>query len=356
MMRQIERATRLMAAVPDHVRLFVLAAVGFVSVALPMLLRDGLDDWHVVSAVVSYPSHGFVRRGLAGTVLRPFLSDADDARVALVALGVVAGVLLAWLLSLLVSMLDDPLQRNALVVAAVPVFTQLGRVVGHEDGLILATLAAVALLLLRGRVLPAVGVLVVGALVHEIALLYGGVLFLAAARTGRLRRVELVAVAVTTVGLASTLLTLGRFEAGHEEFMSRLLPGTPTDFGGIFTRSEPWTGSLADGLADVAFYLGTPPGIVSSILLALVLFVTARALVSRGFPVIAVAALAATLALSVVAIDYNRWLVFHGFVTLLLLALVGRLPRIGDRGVFALGLVLLVLGPAGGAVPLPRWN
>lgn len=334
----------------------LVALLGFGISLTVRLLGPGIHRWHEVTFLVDYASHGFVRRGLLGTVLAPWLSTPDDVELVLVATAVCSAAVVAWLLVRLGRGLETDQERNALVLAAALLFSQFGFVAGHQDAVVVAALVGAALLLQRERAIPAVVVLVIGGLVHEVTLLFACVLLVAAARAGLLARRTLVVAATSVVAAGLALLTLGRFEGSHEQFVARLPAGTQTDFGSLLRRTEPWTGSPLEGFEDVAHYLTTSPGLIAGGLLLLLVVESSRLLAKRELGLLAAVLPLPTLAIASVAIDHNRWFVLHATTLLLLLVLTGRsVPEVSREWVLPLVVLLLVVGPWGVAVPLPRW-
>ena len=158
-----------------------LAALGLLW-AFGVTLGRGLrrpNDWAEAHWLISY-NFGFIKRGLAGSLLAPFLSPTPA--VAETTIAVVVSLLTALLCAALVALCWSILRRcgfSADAVLAVAVFAtspfvvMTGHLNGYLDGpIILLSVLAIGLVW-RGRLWAAALVLIVGLLVHETILLIG---------------------------------------------------------------------------------------------------------------------------------------------------------------------------------------
>ncbi|MBI1274138.1 MAG: hypothetical protein GC131_08680 [Alphaproteobacteria bacterium] len=116
--------------------------------------------------------HGFVRRGLAGTLAKPFLSDpaatTDFIAAATIAVNMLAVAGVAVLLLIVWRGRDRALfAAFAIFVATTPMLPYLMPYDGALDGFILALCTAATLALMRGHAWVFAALFAIGALVHE---------------------------------------------------------------------------------------------------------------------------------------------------------------------------------------------
>ncbi|ROO24753.1 hypothetical protein SAOR_14235 [Salinisphaera orenii MK-B5] len=327
---------------------------------------------------VDYVAHGFVRRGLVGTLLSPL---PDPVRgIAALAFGVAVA---AGLIAVMTRMLRtaraclapaDARGLTALVVASPATFLAFGYDFARYDQLNLLLAAAAVWLVRRQRVWAAAAVCVLALLVHEAFLFYGVPLVLAAAgaaahasdaapaaqfRRALTRGAPVLVACVPTVAV---IMVFGRYEPGHDALAASLAEHlTPANRNALFVwlrDSDAAAGYVAGRLGqglfsplEVGLLMATVGGIVAA-------FVATYRANARRLDLWALVPLG-VLPLFAVGVDYARWL---GVAWMLALAVVvlqvrdGRFTRL-PRGLSGRWPWLLALaGPLGtvGGLPLLR--
>lgn len=359
----------------------LLLAVGFGVQFVAALAAGDLRVFSGFNALhfhVDYVTHGFVRRGLVGTLLWPF-PEAVRGMVALVfgvavAAGLVA-VATGTLRAVRVHLAPAAARGlSALVVASPASFLAFGYDFARYDQLNLLLAAAAVWLVRRQRVWAAAAVCVLALLVHEGFLFYGVPLVLAAVgmaanapgaalpaqlRRALIRGAPVLAVSVVTV---AAVMVHGRYEPGHDALAASLAEHlTPTNRNALFVwlrDSDAAAGYVAGRLRQGLFSpleVGLLAATAGGIAVALVAVYRANA---RRLDLWALVPLG-VLPLFAVGVDYARWL---GLAWVLALAVVmlqmreGRFTRL-PRGLAGRWPWLLALaGPLGtvGGLPLLR--
>lgn len=329
------------------------AAAAYCAGVVVRLARLGLDPWVVTDYGVSYQRMGFIRRGLIGSVLDAVEVGPGAVDAVVVGVSIVTALTTLVMLDRLLAVVPTVGQQRFLLVAAVPVFSQIGWDLGRTDMLLLPVVIAAALLGRSGRVVW-VAPLVISGLVHEHVLLWLLVLLVAGVLLGWTtpRTTAIPVIAVLVIG--AVLLVAGPFEAGAQQFVARL-PSWVPEVEILMPRAAPWTGSLADALSHVRAYIALGAHVsVLTLLAAVVVAVTT--LRRRLSGAVAAVAVVPVLLLALVGVDYMRWAFWLLFVTGALLAVARSLPEIPRERVVPTVMVLLVLGAFGTFVPLPYWT
>lgn len=332
---------------------FAVAAIERVAEAI---LTDGpyyeSRDRMLTQFFVNYADHGFAKRAVIGTLLKPVTGRLDAPEH--FAFGLMVAVSLAALGGAIVLTQrylphrEDAdavaILRCALAVGSLGVM-QIAHDLGRFDWINLALLAVSVTAVARGRPWLAAGICALAILIHEAFAVYGAPLVVAlgwqAARQGRgaaLARVLPVILAATVAGLAVLLfgnseaaVGIGRgsggyvWERGLFEFAGHLGPRE------VVLLTLYW-GALA------AFYFGLTGGRPGLLLLAAV----------------------SPLALNLLGIDHARWLALAFYAMLFNLAArwhaLGRPLSAPSPAARRAGYLLcLPLGPIGVVEPLAWW-
>ncbi len=340
---------------PAAVTLGITAAASFGLGLLVRFTRYGAEPL-VTEHLVSYQSHGFVRRGLVGTLVHPLVSTRTDVIVAMLAVSTLGSVALCWLLLRFSRSLSDPGQAWFVLASSATVYAQLGWDYGRVDVLVLAVLVALWITLGSGpnSVLPT-ALVVIGGLVHEMTLLWAAALLggagLARAATWRELRRPAAAIGVTGAGL----LLGGGFEGTDDAFIAAM----PVELAGAGTavlgRAAPWTGDIGTGVASVARLVDLVEPL-DWVVLPLVAAVCAVVVGRRLGPAAVAITLLPAVALASVGIDHVRWAFLLAFLTVLQLAQVGALPRWEPARATLMAALFTVAGAWGLMTVLPYWR
>lgn len=324
------------------------------------------DPFHFREWVLTY-DHGFVRRGLVGTIAQAVSPSGFIRQDVVTAVGVTIGMLLvAVMVAVALRLSDGDVGRGALAVAVMfsaVGFPALGANVARVDHLVMLAGAAAAVTTAtswRGRHLAASGLLAVAVLAHPaaIALVVVWVAAYTLWQAGVRAAVTVVALpaAVTVAGILSSPQVPA--DVMHAAAMARTdvaFPFQPADvlywstterFAAGMQWAWPANGPIMFFLTAVA---ALPVG-VACWRVAAEQGVRWGRLPIRGRALAAAAAV--PMLLSVTAVDYGRWAVFAGLeltvATLLLIRRHGDGTPLGTRGWVAVGAVpvcALVSGP-----------
>jgi len=294
---------------------------------------------------VNYVDHGFAKRALIGTLLRPVLNAVEQPELwafwAMVGLNLAGFAGLLWLVRRCLP--HDAggglpaILRAAFAIGSVGV-VQIAHDYGRFD-LINYGVALLALwCVLRGRVVPAGLACVAGVLIHEAFVIYAAPLVVAAARAGlpperRVRAAGVVALAAGIAGLAILF-------CGSSETAAGLQIGT-----GAYVWQR--------GLIEINWTL---PWYQAAILAGYWLILLALLAKSRAAPAgrhdLTLLAALSPLALNLLGIDHGRWLGIGFLVAIAALVLRNRLagaawPDLSRSQKRLAALLALPLGPHG---------
>lgn len=354
---RVEQASSVSAASSTRPGLAVVVVllVSFASGVVVRTVQAGLGQGLVTEHLVGYVSHGFVRRGLLGTIVGPFLDERADVVASMLLVGSCGVALLALLLRRLVRRLDDPGQRWTVAAVAGSVGVQLGWDLGRPDVLVLVVLVALWLVV-DGRRSPVLAtvLLVAGGLAHEMTLLWGTSLLVAAALGGRVdwRWLGVPMIGAGSVGLA--VVMAGSYTGTPAAFIAAMPvipPALPSEF---VPRAAPWTSGPMAGVESVQAWARIVSVVDVAVLPAVL--VTCFVLLRRALgPAVASTAVAPAVVLATVGIDHPRWAFLLAVTTVLHLALHRRLPSLGESEAWATAGVLMVLGAWGNLAVLPYW-
>ena len=336
-----------------------LAALAFVA----GLARNAADvaargqwidlDWKLAQFTISYTDFGFVKRGLAGTLLHPLFTALSGHATAqkLAVLALDAATLVAFLMlarALIARMPGDWGGWLRLLLLASPLgVMQWGYDLGRLDHLNALLLALALWLLMRGQAAACGLTMGAAVLVHEAALFYALPAVLAAialrpADAGQ--RLRLLALTATPALAAAALVFLrgNVTDPALIPALQALGPGAS-----VWQRAvwEPAGDLSTKNLGLMVLYLA---GLAVAFLPALARLYGPAAL-----------ALAAPLALFALGIDYFRWIHLTGMLaaTMLVAGILMRpdlrLPAIAPLPRLALACLALPLGPIGITLGLP---
>jgi hypothetical protein len=187
--------TLAVGLVSRHFRKFALVAyliVAFervyITVLDPRLLYTG-RDWQPTQYFVNYIDHGFAKRALIGTLLRPLAVWSGDPKLVMlgvmVAISAIGVALVVWLVDrTLPHRADAPAGMGAMLRCAIaigsPGVLQIAHEYGRYDILGFLLLAAALALVARGRAWAAMLACVAAILIHEAFAVYGLPLVMAA--------------------------------------------------------------------------------------------------------------------------------------------------------------------------------
>lgn len=335
----------------------VIVGVGLLCfvVAAAVDATRGYNSWIVVDHLVSYRSHGFLRRALVGSLVEPWIDDLDDVRISFLVVSAVGALALTALLVAVARRLDDDGQRWTAVPVTAWLLTTVGSEPGRTDAIVLPLLVALWLWADDDGP-PVVGALLLAsaALVHEIGLLWGIAIVVAAASTGRLAAARAATVGAVGVVVGAVLLLAGGFDGSDEQFLDRLTLRPPLADRLIIDRSAPWTGSPADGFASVRTWVDHS-ATVDVVLLPVVALVCAVVLWRRVGGVVAVVTVGPAALLALVGVDHLRWATLLIAITLLQLAFARAWPRMRSVAALTVAGALALLGPIGVAQAFPYW-
>lgn len=333
----------------------VAIALGCSAIGLGVRLsRFGIGPL-VTEHLVGYSTHGFVRRGLVGTLAGPWLETHADIVVSMVTLSLLGGATLCLLLIRLCDRLHDPAQAWFVVAATATIYSQLGWDYGRVDVLVLTMLTALWIAVDRGtRPHLLAAILVAGGLAHEMALLWGGALLTGAAVAGKTAWRELRLPAITAFGLGAALLLTGGYEGSPSAFVAAMPVEPPAGSGGGVGRAAPWTAGTATGFASVREW-ASAAGPVDLGILPVVTVVSVAALRRSLGLTVAVVTVSPAVLLALVGVDHSRWAFLLAFVTMLQLAHVHAVPRLDEVRARATASVLAIVGAWGHIVAIPYW-
>jgi len=297
-----------------------------------LLTADSPILYHAAVLGFNYVDFGFVRRGLAGTLLWPFGSRlllgaavfhmVSAALLAAVACRYQAGLRRPWSLTLV----------YALVIVALTM--RWAEDAGRTDLLVAALIGLAAMALIAGRVVPAFACLGVGLAVHETAYLFGVPMLAGVWLAGRISRpiparswAAGAAVIVATLAIYSALDHLPHADRQTmvDTVRSRLPRHEYVDWaiyfavaGGRGVRM-----AICQNAGDPAFAVHLFCGLAAIALCALVL----KERSGPSWPALLIVSVPPVLFLSVVANDMSRWTVFGAFNIWLLAAAHAHQPH-----------------------------
>ena len=316
-------------------------------------LVDIVSPYNLAILSFDYLHHGFIRRGLAGTIVALLGGGQDHAAAALLFF-FLSAIWLAVPLVVLMRRLEARTPWSSLwpalvLVASPQLFWGWGQDLARADMLVEGFVAWAAIAALDRRYRVAAALLAAGALSHETALFYGvalvGAIWWIDQRAGRTTWRQGAAAVGVLAGLLVATALAQRWSGdphGAVQAILRRYPGS-TDavyftFGGTRSILVSICGSyLKPGFA---FFLGG----IFAILLCYVPVLLYRG--PRSWLFFAMAALLPMTALSVVAIDYGRWLVFavaNAWIGHVVLRLREVEPTTASRRGYAVAGVLLAI-------------
>jgi hypothetical protein len=292
--------------------------------ALNLAVTQGnVGAYNRATLALNYQEHGFIRRGLGGTLLEwvdssPLAACVDQ----LLVLHLLSAIWLTIPLVLLVRrMMDQDWRRGAwfaLLLAASPqLFMAWGGDLGRIDMFIGGCLAWGVLAVLHQRLWVAVGSLLLGFLAHETSILYGVPLLAALHlhRHGRAGLRTMYLPAAVLIG-GTFLIAIGNFaltSASSQDIVNSIVrsqaPSKERDFAAYVAvdSAKGLVTSLCRGVGKAAtpFYLAWALGLIA--LYAWLLWVRFKKALVLPY---ALATVLPFVMLSLVAIDYGRWLSF----------------------------------------------
>lgn len=303
----------------------------------------------------NYVDHGFVRRGLVGTLLRPVTGVVDAPQYLvfwiMVALNLAALAGILWCVARFLQPVGPGRDGIALLRAALAVgslgVVQVAHDLGRFDMLNLALLVLALSFVLRQRLVSAGLVGTVAVLIHEGFAVYGAPLLLAsgwhvlAPKVGAMRAVRGILIPLCMMTAASFAVMYW----GNSDAAASMDHGN----GGYV-----WDRGLVE-------FNRTLSGLQIAVLTAYMLAtLSVLCWFYRGarFDLMLIAGLC-PLALNFLGIDHARWLTLVFFVLLILAGLRLRLglPLNAPARLSRIGLCLLCLplGPMGVVAPLSWW-
>lgn len=351
-------AGRLFSFVSRHFRVFALLSYS-VAVAERIYANSGEGGaiydpfrWKLTQYFVNYADHGFAKRAVIGTLLRPFTRLFDDPQILAFALMVAMNLgslaLILWLVPRFIPHRDGPPDLAVMLRAALVLGT-LGLVqvvydLGRFDMPVIALGLGVLALGLRGWNVSAGLVAGLAVLVHESFVVYLLPLILAllwqatAQRGGVRAAVYGVLPTILIAGCAAVLV----LALGNSDAVAQIPYGQ---------GHEVWTRGLIEVLPNL-YRWETAVLLLywAAVLVALFLFSRGNGV---GIDLVLVASLAPVL-LNLFGIDQARWLALGFWVVLISTAAqascLGRTwPELTLWQRRALYLLCLPLGPAGAA-------
>ncbi|WP_172299572.1 hypothetical protein [Pseudoruegeria sp. HB172150] len=312
-----------------------------------------MRDWMITQYVVNYFEHGFVRRGLVGTLFHPFVMLAEDpALTAAIASWIVFFATSAAALVLADRALPHAEAetpdlrhglRTALAVGCLGA-VQVGYDQGRFDLLNMLLLAAALALVLRDRPLLAGAALTIGVLVHSAILFYGLPLAIVAQFLRSGKRWQ----SLLPLLLLPAIVVVAIFLFAESERAAGITVGNGTNA---------WD-------REVLFFDFALSWYVTALLVAFYLAVFALFLwfyrANRRRPDLLFLAVLAPLGLNLFGDDYGRWLVFTFYAAAMVIWLQTsrfgfRLPVLDRSGWWICLLLCLPIGPVGVNYIFPWW-
>jgi hypothetical protein len=349
--------------------------VGFLSAHGPAGFEIRLYNHALL--VPNYADNGFIRRGLGGTIA--YLLDGGSnahSGVSLALFHLLCAMFLAVPLALLLRRLAARGDRQwpwfALFLAASPqLFWGWSSDAGRADMLVVGFIAWSLVAILDGRFWLAALVLVTGSLAHETAIIFGGPLLVGLWFVAHRRGTASLGQGATALLLLSGLLALSMIaQAAWSDDLAGIAAtvhaglGLPAIVAGVVVPLNPadfatflnWAGPAAPRatLCGAATEKSLPFVVASSVIVLLLNFrvLGDRTLLMKG--VFAFTALFPMIFISIVAVDWGRWLMFAvanawlAAVAVRLMAVETGPPETRRDLAISLGIlaVLFAMGPA----------
>jgi hypothetical protein len=307
--------------------------------------------------VPNYLEHGFVRRGLGGTVyaLTEWFGGGRGGNAR--SFQLVCAIWAAVPLMLLVRRLSRTqgsrwLWLSLVLLAAPQLFWGWTRDIGRSDMLVAGFIAWSLLFALQGRYVLAVLPLVAGTLAHETATIYGFPLLVALGfldyRAERSTPTRLLAAAVLmAVSLALVLTAQLALSAPPERLAAAILDGGSQQIGAA-QAAYATIGGMRAITAFLCQSYGRPatPLFLLANVGVLALYVPVFLLWSRqGVLMVAFTALLPMATISLIGVDYGRWemfAVFNAWLTAVALQIRGVEPAGVSRTSYVLAAVALL--------------
>ncbi|MBU3077180.1 hypothetical protein [Sphingomonas quercus] len=305
----------------------------------------------------NYVENGFIRRGLGGTLME-LLRDAGLAQPA-AGYQLLTAILLVVPLTLLLSALARRGGRSwlwfgALLVMSPQLFLGWGTDFGRGDMLTISFIAWAAVALAHRRHWLAVAALLAGTLAHETALFYGVPLVAAFAwrdhRTGRLTLRQAAGLAALLMGGVAVLILAQRLLGDSKARIAEtILAHDPVEGASAAYMTVGGLRTLFSS-ACISFGTGHAPFMIASCVVVLALYMAILLPGSRrDLALLAFVSFLPFAAMSVVAVDYGRWLML-AVITAWLSAILLRIrdPRtdaVPRRHVAIAAMLLLLLLP-----------
>jgi len=303
---------------------------------------------------INYQQHGFIRRGLGGTILSALhQSSLSNCVHQLIVFHFLSAVWLAIPMALLLRAILTENRRCAFWMAAVlfvspQLFWGWGSDLGRTDMFTSGCLAWAVVGLLRRNDVVAVALVLVGSLAHESAAIFGLPLMIALllvphvnrSRSRLLRVPVLFAIGCVAILIAQDIFTTVRPRDVAQAILHSQPPSLLRDLAAYMTTTgtrsiiTSWCQSL--GRAATPFYLGCT--IVIAAMYAWLLAIQRVNLVKYGLAVFLPLGF-----ISLLAIDYGRWLMFatvNGW--LFAVATVGPANRTASGNLVAWGRLVVL--------------
>lgn len=254
--------------------LALLFAIGAAAVALHRVVLDRLmlstADFYLVSTylqaytrvviIANYFDDGFVRRGLAGTVLALFRREYLTAGWYFLAFSTVwlcIPLTILFYRLLRTAKLSVAIFLCAAMVLSPQTFSAWGGDAARTDMFVIGFIAWATIAIVANRPIVAVACLLIGALAHETALIYGLPLIIAvgfhAWREGRLEQQPvLAALALLLAGVSATVAGQHLFGADPARQAAHMLSVAPR-----FDYPHADRNTQSAALRDIAIYMAT---------------------------------------------------------------------------------------------------
>ena len=337
----------------------VLANFGvFPSILGRDIVNPGSLAYKYAILVPNYFEHGFVRRGLGGTVMALISGGRSlEPVVSLAAFHLLSAIWLAIPLVLLLHKLAARTGREwiwlGLVLIVSPhLFLGWSQDVGRADMLAIGFIAWSVLILVQGRYYLAMAPLLIGFLVHEIALIYGVfpliVMWFLDYRKGETTLRQGFAIFSVLVSVLLVIVVAqATLSLGSRDVASAMLASEPPSF-----NRDKATYLTTTGLRSIissscmSFGRSATPLFIAANFIILAIYAAILLVRSRRTALLVAFAAALPMALiTVVAIDYGRWLMLAAMNAWLIVVALrlkeGRPPAPSSRD-YAVSAVLLV--------------
>ena len=284
-----------------------------------MVLHGPIGAYNRGALSLNYFEHGFIRRGLGGTLLRgiagsPLAGCVDE----LLVFHLLSAIWLTIPLALLVKWTIGRDRKAAawlaiLLVASPQLFWAWGGDLGRIDMFVEGCLAWGVIALLRGYVWAAIGSILLGFLAHENAAFYGfpllGAVHFCTRPRDRRRSAFLPAAAliggIAVIAVAQMAFTTASTQDIVHAVVRSQLPSEKRDFAAYIAVSG--VRGIATSLCRSMGRAATPLYLASALALIALYAWLLRIRFKKSIPYALITALPFTV-VSMVAVDYGRWL------------------------------------------------